>query len=163
MRSFLLLLLALVLLLLAGAAGRILHLELLRPDLALILTVFVALRVPGSHGAALVFVVGLLQDSLSGLPLGCSALVGLGVWLALRFGKRFLMSAQLGVQLGLLFGASLIAQLATGVLISISGEGPWAWIAVYGLPLAVLQVAVAVPTWALAHRLMRLPRSPGRA
>jgi rod shape-determining protein MreD len=55
-----------------------------QPNLLIIIVVYLGLRVGGWHGGVLAFLLGLLDDSFSGIYLGLSAFSFLAIYMAMR-------------------------------------------------------------------------------
>lgn len=150
---------AIGLLTIEGALTRLMHIEVLRPDPILPLVIFLALR-PGAAGALTTFGLGLVADSFSGTPTGMLALIYLVIWGLVRLASAYLLPDRKLVQYTLLFVMSVVFYLAlmgmlAGVLIeSSSVQGPVSTLALWAGPLALINILVAVPIWALSRRIL---------
>lgn len=151
--------LAIGLLTIEGALARVMHLDVLRPDPILPLVIILALR-PGAAGALTTFGLGLIADSFCGTPTGMLALIYLVIWGLVRMASAYLLPDRRLVQYSLLFVMSVFFYLAlmgilAGVLIeSASVQGPVSTLALWLLPLALLNLLVAMPVWALSRRIL---------
>jgi hypothetical protein len=166
LRVFLLVLLGLFLLTLEGVVVRFLHWEIVRIDISLLLTVFVALEFDSMEGSILAFLLGVVQDSFAATVPGLLTTVNLVLWIFVRWARRFLLSGQTSVRLGLVFGSSLISGLLViGLLDFAQADSGFLWLPLKMLvPQALLQMAMAVPVWWLVKRVLGpfLPRHPVR-
>ncbi len=91
MRPVFLTVFGILLLLIKSVAVRALHIELLQPDIGLLMAVFVAFHLRPFPGLMVVFVLGLFADSLGGTPLGMKALIDLTVFFIVRLSLRVLL------------------------------------------------------------------------
>ncbi len=145
---------AIGLLTIEGAVCRLLHVELLRPDPILVLVVFLAFRA-GPVSVVEVFVLGLIADGFAGTPAGMLTMIYLVVWTLCRMAQAFLNPDHQIIQFGMLFFMSLVFDLLL-VLVLLSlpeGGGPVSSIMIWALPLALLNLAMAGPIWALSSRI----------
>lgn len=85
-----------------------------RPDLLLVLMVFLALRAPASVGLPAAYGIGLVKDSLGGLYFGLSAFSFLAVYLLLRS-----LSDRMYVHSGLLFVIAVSASTLVSASVSL--------------------------------------------
>jgi rod shape-determining protein MreD len=146
-----------LLLLIKSVAVRVLHIELLHPDLDVLLAVFVAFHLRPFPGLMVVFVLGLFADSLGGTPLGMKASIDLAVFFIVRLSLRVLLPDRLMTQLLLLLVASIISSLLLVVVLMEVGPGAMTPIIHWMVPLAVLNTILAVPIWAVARRISGPP------
>lgn len=153
MRQVALTLLGLLLLAVNGALGRILHLELMRPDVVLLLNVFIGLNLKATEGALMVFVLGVASDSFAGTPMGMFASIHLLIFVLVRWSVRLLMPERRGIQLLLLLVMSLLSSLLSVLFLALVkfGTGP-IWTSLKAMiPLALVHLLLAVPVWSLAR------------
>jgi rod shape-determining protein MreD len=157
MKPVFLVIFGILLLLIKSVAIRVLHIELLHPDLGLLLAVFVAFHLRPLPGLMVVLVLGLFADSLGGTPLGMKALIDLVVFFIVRLSLRVLLPDRLVTQLLLLFLASIISSLILVVALMEVGPGVIAPVIHWMVPLAVLNTILAVPIWFVARRISGPP------
>jgi rod shape-determining protein MreD len=165
MRRVALLPLCFLLLVLEGSLGRVLSLEIMRPNFSYLLTIFVAYHLGARDGAILVFVFGLLQDSFSGLPFGMSGSVCLAIWVLVRWSHQFLLSTRRSVQMGVVLVMSLIANLLTAMLLVLMNVGtPIVMLLLkYAVPLALVEMLFCLPVWGLARWTIGVSKRAGLA
>jgi rod shape-determining protein MreD len=157
MRPVFLAVFGILLLIIKSVAVRALHIELLNPDLGLLLAVFMAFYLRPFPGLMVVFVLGLFADSLGGTPLGMKAFIDLTVFFIVRVSLRVLLPDRLMTQLVLLFLASIISSLLLVVMLMEVGPGVITPVIRWMLPLALLHVILAVPIWAMARKISGPP------
>ncbi|MBN2493171.1 MAG: hypothetical protein JXR96_01165 [Deltaproteobacteria bacterium] len=154
---------AIVLLALEGSLCRVLHLESLRPDLSLVLVVFTSFHL-GAGGLVLVLGLGLIADGFAGTPPGLFTSVYIVVWSAVRGSMRFVIPGIRSVQMITIFLASVFSYLLVALMYFALdlGQGPIAILLTWMLPLALANVLLALPVWALARRVLGpLASGPG--
>jgi hypothetical protein len=155
MRHLGLLAMGLGLLAVEGAAIRLLQVEVLRPDPILVLVVFLGIR--AEAGLVLsVFALGLFADSFAGTPTGMLTCLYLVVWMLVRGSQSFLLADENRVAFGLLFVVSLVFNLMlAGLLAGFTPAGTAVTgILIWMVPLALLNLLLAVPVWAMARGLV---------
>ncbi len=158
MRQLFLILLGIFLIALSGAIYRALHLELIHPDIGLLLVVFTALRMKRDQGIVIVTALGFVADSFAGSPTGMFAFIYLLVWLSTRLGARVFLPDTKNAQYKLIFAMSLFAGLLQIIFLGLAGTGAGPVLAVLKviLPLALIHVLIAKPVWVLAQKTVGL-------
>lgn len=152
----------LLLLSLDGALMRVLHIEWVRPDPVLILSVYLALNMRAGEGALVVAFLGAAAGSFAGTPPGMMISAHFLVWLAACWARRFVLSNRLTARLVMLFVMSLVFSLLMFVYLAameISAQVLWINFKA-ALPLAFLYIALAPPIWAVAGKIW--PRHDSR-
>ncbi len=159
MRYLALLGLVVVLLAVEGAIGRLFHIELLQPDPVLVLVVFIAFHL-GPGGVLLVFASGLVADSAAGAPHGLLTSTYLLVWIVVRATQGVFLPDRKSVQLGMLFVMSLVSTGLVLLMLRLADRagGLTSALLIWMLPLALLNLFLAWPVWAIARRIA-LPAS----
>lgn len=145
------------LVLIKSVAMRVFHIELLHPDLGVVMAVFAAFHLRPLSGSIVVLVVGLFADSLGGTPLGMKASIDLLVFFIVRFSLRILLPDRTVTQIIMLFVASIISSLL--LLVALTEIEPRVTVPVihWMLLLAVLNTMVAIPIWAVSRLISGPP------
>jgi cell shape-determining protein MreD len=128
----------------------------LRPDLMVVLVIFLGISFPLFSGAVLVFSCGLLYDTFSGGTLGFFAFVYLCLYFGLRLLAKFLI---LGgtiyfriILVGVLMGVQTLLLVLLPPALGIIGRFPWppaGWV----LPQILVTCLVSWPLFGLFRRV----------
>ncbi len=156
MRSVGLMIFALALLTFEGSLLAFVHVEFFRPDLILILVVFVALKSEPVAGSVNVFLLGLIADSFAGIHTGVLTGAYLMIWTLVRIAKSFFLPQQKTVQLVLVFVCSLMILAYVQLLwpsLGIRQGGFWE-IGGRGVLLALVNTLLTVPIWSFAGKIV---------
>jgi rod shape-determining protein MreD len=157
MRPVFLTVFGILLLLIKSVAVRAFHIELLHPDLGLLMAVFVAFHLRPFPGLMVVFVLGLFTDSIGGTPLGMKALIDLTMFFIVRLSLRVLLPDRLMTQFVLLFLASIVSSLVLVIVLIEVGPGVITPVIYWMVPLALLNTILGIPIWAVARQISGPP------
>jgi rod shape-determining protein MreD len=124
------------------------------PDLLLVVCVYLGLNVHSPGGAIGAFVIGFVQDSVSGTIPGLNAFAMSLVFLTVYFASRRLWVTNTFSQVILVFVASLVKTAAVVALIALflSVDGLWHTVAKYIFIEAALAAVLSPPIFAVLAR-----------
>jgi cell shape-determining protein MreD len=128
----------------------------LKPDLMVVLVIFLGISFPLFSGAVLVLSCGLLYDTFSGGPLGFFALVYLCLYFGLRLLAKFLILGRTIyfriILVGVLMGVQTLLLILLPPALGIIGRFSWpraGWV----LPQVLVTCLVSWPLFSLFRRV----------
>lgn len=125
----------------------------MRPNLLLILIIYLGLSESFLRAAVLTLLLGALQDVFSGQTLGLYAAVQLTVFLVVRLTSDRLNVESRRLLLGLIGIGTILQIILLGFLLTVFAEaGPVLWILLPGIPLQIL--ANLISGWVLLQILL---------
>ncbi len=156
MRHVVLFGLGLLLMTVCATLYRILHLEWLRFDPVLVLSLYSGLYSRALPGVFLVFSLGVAADSLASTPPGMLANGYVLTWLIVRWSKQIFVFKNSQALLLLIGAMSLVFHLLviTHLVVMNIGAGP-IWICLKSmLPNIIMNVLFALPCWGMAEKIL---------
>jgi cell shape-determining protein MreD len=164
-RSFALVVFAVILLSIEGVLCRFFHVEVLRPDFVLVLVIMLATR-KEQESVIVVFFLGLIAESFAGLPMGMLVINYIPIWVLTKWLRKYLMVEQGLTRVGLVFSSSLLAYAVLAVFVLAApynpGSGLVTTLMIWIVPLASINAFFAIPIWNLAQRILGKERPEAR-
>ncbi len=132
-----------------GVLCRTFHLQWMHPDPLLFFDVYLGLQCPALPGGLMVLLLGFSADSFAATPRYMLVANHLFLWMLIHWTRHFVAVGNRGVQLGMLFGASLLYSLLIILELGLMdvGSGPILVNLKAMFPLAGLHVLLAGLIW----------------